>query len=99
METATETVTVTANNDETFTFTRSSSVRKEDWNRGNFALLGVLSTDPTKSMGKKQVLAALAGDLVDLVDGNWNLRIAYLEESGVVEASGKKVGKKYWLAA
>lgn len=70
--------------------------KKEEMTKGNDAILATLSTDETKALGKSEILAALEPEMRELVERNWNLRISFLEESGLITSKGKKVAKKYW---
>lgn len=76
--------------------TKDATTKKDEMLRGNEAILNSLSTDATKSIGKKEILATLSAELREAVEQNWNLRIQYLEAAGFVESHGNKVAKKYW---
>jgi hypothetical protein len=76
--------------------TLTAQEKKDAMLEGNAAILNALSTEATKSIGKKEILAALSDELRNTVDQNWNLRIQYLEAAGYVESHGNKVAKKYW---
>jgi hypothetical protein len=72
--------------------------KKEDMQRGNEAILATLSTEGD-GLKKAQILAALSAEDRALVEHNWNLRIALLEETEQVRTQGNKVAKRYWRAA
>jgi hypothetical protein len=71
---------------------------KEDMAKGNEAVLATLSTDG-EGLSKAQILAALSTEDRALVERNWNLRIALLEETQQVRAKGQKVAKRYFKNA
>lgn len=75
---------------------KSAATKKEEMQKGNDAILNALSTDATKSIGKKEILATLDTDLREVVAETWNLRIQFLEAAGFIESHGNKVAKKYW---
>lgn len=70
---------------------------KEDMQRGNDAILATLPTEGD-GFNKAAILAALSTEDRALVERNWNLRIALLEETQQVRTEGKKVAKRYWRA-
>lgn len=78
---------------------KSPAERREKMNAGNVALLQVLSDLPTKALTKKEIFASLSPEARLSVEDNWNIRITYLEESGVLESTGNKIAKKYWRVA
>jgi hypothetical protein len=70
---------------------------KEDMQRGNDAILATLPTEGD-GFNKAAILNALSTEDRALVERNWNLRIALLEETQQVRTEGKKVAKRYWRA-
>lgn len=70
--------------------------RKQDMEAGNKAILGVLATTAEGALNKKEILAKLSEDDKKLVLQNWNLRLAFLEETGEIDSVGRKVSKKYF---
>lgn len=74
----------------------STMTRRQMMDVGNEAILQALPTNEAQAIGKNDLFSKLTEQNKRLVDHNWNLRIAYLEERGDVLSTGRKMGKKYW---
>lgn len=96
----TETITSTETDTTlTTTETKRTYTKKEDMARGQAAILATLPATEEGALSKAEILAKLEGEVRELVERNWNLRIQYLEESGEILTKGRKVAKKYFKPA